>query len=188
MPPSPRQKLHPNPDGPQTAALAQPESTPLVRDGLTITAGIIAGNLTGFARVAITAYLLGTERPADALAVSLGPLDTFNHALISTIVFAFVPMLAARRGASRAALFQRLYKVFAGSFLALNVATLILAPWLIDVLAPGLASESYDSAVALLQIGSFSITGSERQRFIPLCSIATADSRPRPSTRQPSMR
>ena len=86
--------------------------SPLVRGGLTIGAGIITGNIIGFARVALTAYLLGTHSQADSLAVAVGPLDALNSVLINTMVFAFVPMLNARQGADRTALFLKLNRWF----------------------------------------------------------------------------
>ncbi|MGA2118418.1 MAG: hypothetical protein ABSH56_27145, partial [Bryobacteraceae bacterium] len=67
------------PDG----LLARAAENPLVRGGLTVAAGILAGNFLGFARVALTAYLLGTHSQADSLAVALGPVDTLNGVLIN---------------------------------------------------------------------------------------------------------
>ena len=87
-----------------------------MRGGLTIGAGIIAGNIIGFVRVALTAYLLGTHSQADSLAVAVGPLDALNSVLINTMVFAFVPMLTARQGADRTALFLKLNQWFAWLF------------------------------------------------------------------------
>lgn len=75
-----------------------------MRGGLTIGAGIITGNIIGFARVALTAYLLGTHSQADSLAVAVGPIDSLNSVLINTMVFAFVPLLTERQGAERTAL------------------------------------------------------------------------------------
>ena len=69
-----------------------------------LVAGVLTGNVLGFVRVALTAYLLGTHSRADSLAVAMGPLDTLNSVLINSMVFAFVPMLTAcqrRRSARR---------------------------------------------------------------------------------------
>ena len=77
----------------------------LLKGGLTIGAGIITGNILGFVRVALTAYLLGTHSRADSLAVAIGPIDTLNGVLINSMVFAFVPMLTERKGVHRTALF-----------------------------------------------------------------------------------
>lgn len=121
-----------------------------------ITAGIVAGNIIGFARVAVTAYLLGTGDAADVLAVSLGSLDTFNQMLASTMVFAFVPMLTTLNGGERTALFQQLNRAFAGIFLSLTAAIVVFAPGLINVLAPGLDQEHFAPAVAVLRVGAIS--------------------------------
>ena len=72
--------------------------SPLVRGGLAISAGLITGNVIGFFRVALTAYLLGTHSAADALAVAVGPIDTLNSVLINTMIFAFVPDADRARG------------------------------------------------------------------------------------------
>jgi peptidoglycan biosynthesis protein MviN/MurJ (putative lipid II flippase) len=69
--------------------------SPLVRGGIVLMVGVLVGNVLGFGRVALTAYLLGTHSLADSLAVAMGPLDTLNSVLINSIVFAFVPMLTA---------------------------------------------------------------------------------------------
>ena len=78
--------------------LGRAADSPIVRGGLAISAGLITGNLIGFFRVALTAYLLGTHSAADALAVAVGPIDTLNSVLINTMIFAFVPMLTEREG------------------------------------------------------------------------------------------
>src|SRR5512133_2133171 len=88
--------------------LTRAVESPLVRGGLTIGAGIVTGNIIGFARVAVTAYLLGTHSLADSLAVAVGPVDALNGVLINSMVFAFVPMLTERKGAHRTALFLKL--------------------------------------------------------------------------------
>jgi putative peptidoglycan lipid II flippase len=131
--------------------------SPLVRGGLTIGAGLIAGNIIGFVRVALTAYLLGTHSQADSLAVAVGPLDALNSVLINTMVFAFVPMLTERQGADRTALFLKLNQWFAWLFSLLTLAIVVSAPWLIAVLAPGLDPRYYRTSVTILRISAFSI-------------------------------
>lgn len=142
--------------------LSRAVESPLVRGGLTIGAGIITGNIIGFARVALTAYLLGTHSRADSLAVAVGPLDALNSVLINTIVFAFVPMLTERHGDERTALFLKLNRWFSWLFTLLTFAILISAPLLIDVLAPGLDPAWRHTSVTILRIAAFSImaTGS----------------------------
>jgi peptidoglycan biosynthesis protein MviN/MurJ (putative lipid II flippase) len=92
---------------------AYPTASPLVRGGLTLVAGVLTGNILGFARVAIIAYLLGTHSRADSLAVAMGPLDTLNSVVLNSVVFAFVPMLTAVTGGERTALFQKLTRAVA---------------------------------------------------------------------------
>jgi putative peptidoglycan lipid II flippase len=130
--------------------------SPIVRGGLAISAGLIAGNLIGFFRVALTAYLLGTHSAADALAVAIGPIDTLNSVLINTMIFTFVPMLTEREGAARVALFHKLRRVFTRFFFLLAVFIMVFAPWLIRVLAPGLDASYVSSAVTILRIASVS--------------------------------
>jgi putative peptidoglycan lipid II flippase len=130
--------------------------SPLVRGGLAISAGLITGNLIGFFRVALTAYLLGTHSAADALAVAVGPIDTLNSVLINTMLFAFVPMLTEHDGLARSALCRKLNRVFIRVFLLLAVSIMLFAPWLIRVLAPGLDTNYVGTAVAILRIVSLS--------------------------------
>jgi len=123
---------------------------------LAISAGLITGNVIGFFRVALTAYLLGTHSAADALAVAIGPIDTLNSVLTNTMIFAFVPMLTERDGAARTALFLRLNQVFFRVFFLLAVLIVVFAPWLIRLLAPGLDANYVSTAVTLLRIVSLS--------------------------------
>jgi putative peptidoglycan lipid II flippase len=127
-----------------------------VRGGLTIVAGIVAGNFFGFFRVALTAFLLGTHSDADSLAVAIGPIDTLNQSLISTIIFAFVPMLTERPGEERTALFLKVNRLFTRLFFCLTALVLILAPQIILVLAPGLPAAYVPQAITILRIGSLS--------------------------------
>lgn len=115
-------------------------------------AGLLAGNVTGFFRVAVTAYLVGTHARADALAVATGPLDTLNSVLVNTMLFAFVPMLMLRHGADRAALFARASRVFAIVLTSISVGAMLLAPGIIGILGPGLAAAERAQAVHLLRL------------------------------------
>ncbi len=121
-----------------------------------LVAGVLTGNLLGFARVALTAYFLGTHSIADSLAVAMGPLDTLNSILINSIVFAFVPVLTAASGASRAALFRKLMAGYFWVSVCLSATVAIMAPWLMAALAPGLDPEHFPTAVNLLRVFSLS--------------------------------
>ena len=127
-----------------------------MRGGLTIGAGIIIGNIIGFVRVALTAYLLGTHSQADSLAVAVGPIDAINSVLINSMVFAFVPMLTALKGPERTALFFKLHRWFTWLFALLALTMVLSAPWLIRILAPGLDAPHSRTAVAILRIVALS--------------------------------
>lgn len=127
-----------------------------MRGGLTIVAGVLAGNVLGIGRVALIAYLLGTRSYADSLAVAMGPLDTLNSVLINSIVFAFVPMLTEAQGAHRTALFLKLTRCFLWVFSLISAAVIVSAPWLMRALAPGLDPQYFGTAVNILRILSLS--------------------------------
>lgn len=122
-----------------------------MQGGLVVGACILIGNITGFFRVAVAAYLLGTHARADALAVAMGPLDTMNSVIVNTMLFAFVPMLMLWQGGDRAALFHRSARVFAWLFGAVSVSTALFAPQWIAILGPGLAAPERAQATQLLR-------------------------------------
>jgi putative peptidoglycan lipid II flippase len=136
--------------------LTRAVENPLVRGGLTILVGVLTGNLLGFGRVAVTAYLLGTRSHADTLAVAMGPMDTLNSILINSIVFGFVPMLSAVGGDERRAMFRSLLRWFSAVFAAVAGLLILTAPWLMRALAPGLDAAYFPAAVMLLRIFAFS--------------------------------
>ena len=127
-----------------------------MRGGLTLVLGVLTGNLLGFARVGVIAYLLGTHSAADSLAVAQGPIDTVNAVLINSMLFAFVPMLTACSREDRAALLRKLNRVFLRIFAALSVLLIVAAPWLMRLLAPGLDPQYFGQAVNNLRILSLS--------------------------------
>ena len=123
---------------------------------MTIGLGILTGNVLGFVRVALIAYFLGTHSRADSLAVAMGPVDALNSVLINSMIFAFVPLLAAAAGVERAVLFRKLCRCFTWAFLALTLAMVAGAPWLMRVLAPGLDARYFEISVTLFRILSVS--------------------------------
>jgi putative peptidoglycan lipid II flippase len=131
--------------------LANLRQSRLVQGGLVVGACILLGNVTGFFRVAVTAYLLGTHARADALAVAMGPIDTLNSVIVNTMLFAFVPMLLLRHDGDRAAQFARAARVFTYIFIGVSLATALFAPQLIAVLGPGLAATERAQAALLLR-------------------------------------
>lgn len=115
-------------------------------------AGILVGNITGFFRVVVTAWFLGTHAHADALAVALGPIDTITTAFINTMLVAFVPMLMLSRPGEREAVFEQAARVFACILAIASGSIFLLAPELISILGPGLAPEQHTQAVQLLRM------------------------------------
>ncbi len=165
-----------------------------MRGGLVVGAGIFIGNVTGFFRVGITAYLLGTHARADALAVALGPVDNLNGAIVNTMLVSFVPMLLLRPEPDRALVFARAARVFAWVLAAISLATALLASNIVSILGPGLAPAQHNEAVTLLRLtspatllaGGSALFGAllytERRFFVPAlyqaclngCTIAAA--------------
>jgi putative peptidoglycan lipid II flippase len=125
---------------------------------LTLAGGVLAGNIIGFGRVALTAYLLGTHSRADSLAVAMGPLDSLNSMLTNSMLFAFVPILAAQAAPARTALFLRLRRAFLWLFLVVSLTVVATAPWLMRVLAPGLDADAFRVAVNIARILALSTT------------------------------
>ena len=117
-----------------------------------IGAGILIGNIAGFVRVAVTAYLLGTHARADALAVATGLTDTICNVVMNTLLVAFVPMLMLRPSHDRLAVFSRASRVFAWILAGVGVIIAIFAPRLISLLGPGLAAQQRHTATVLLEI------------------------------------
>jgi putative peptidoglycan lipid II flippase len=129
-----------------------------VRGSLTLAGGVLTGNIIGFGRVALTAYLLGTHSRADSLAVAMGPMDSLNSMLTNSMLFAFVPLLAAQAEPARTALFLKLRRTFLWLFLAVSATVIVTAPWLMRLLAPGLDSDAFRVAVNIARILAVSTT------------------------------
>jgi putative peptidoglycan lipid II flippase len=86
----------------------------------------------------------------------MGPVDTLNSVLNNSLVFAFVPMLTARAGAERAALYHQLLRCFTIVCAVLGVAVIAAAPTLMRALAPGLDPAFFPAAVMNLRIFALS--------------------------------
>lgn len=122
-----------------------------MQGGLVVGLCILIGNITGFFRVAVTAYLLGTHARADALAVAIGPLDTLNSVVVNTMLFAFLPMLLLKGDGDRTVLFARAARVFTYIFAGVSCVTALFAPQWIAILGPGLAAPERAQSVELLR-------------------------------------
>ena len=128
-----------------------------MRGGLILVVGVLTGNLLGFGRVAVTAYLLGTHSRADSLAVAIGPLDTLNsRADQQRGVRLRAHAHGLRRGRSARRCFASCDSCLIGLFSAIAAAVILAAPWLMRVLAPGLDPAYFAAAVTNLRILSLS--------------------------------
>jgi putative peptidoglycan lipid II flippase len=124
----------------------------LVRGGIVVGAGILIGNVTGFFRVIVTAWFLGTHAKADALVVAAGPIDNLAGVVMNTMLVSFVPMLMLRQGAARRELFHRAGVLFAWILAAVTAVVMVFAPQVISLLGPGLAAEQHEEAALLLRL------------------------------------
>jgi putative peptidoglycan lipid II flippase len=125
-----------------------------VHGGLVVGAGILIGNITGFFRIGVTAYLLGTHARADALAVALGTVDNLSQSIINTMLVSFVPMLLLRPEPDRALVFARALRVFGWILAAMCLGSALLASPIVSLLGPGLAPDQHREAVVLLRLAS----------------------------------
>jgi putative peptidoglycan lipid II flippase len=137
-------------------AITRAVESPLVRGGVTLVVGVLTGNVLGMGRVALIAHLLGRSSLADSLAVAIGPLDMLNSVLINSMIFAFVPLLTAARGAERTGLFLKLARGFLWVFSLISLSVIAAAPWLMRLLAPGLDPHYFGTSVNILRILAFS--------------------------------
>lgn len=113
---------------------------------------ILLGNISGFFRAAVTAYLAGTHAHADALAVATGPVDTLNSVLVNTMLFSFAPMLMLRRGADRSAMFAQAARLYVPLLTGLALLLVLVAGPVASVLGPGLGREQHEQVTALLRL------------------------------------
>lgn len=129
----------------------------VVRGGLVVGAGLLAGQALGFIRQATIAYLLGTGPYADAVAVAFAPVDLWWAVLSTTVIFGFGPMLAAREDTAAGASFRDLLRPVVRLALVSTVLFLVFAPQLVHILAPGLPPETAEVASRLLRITALAL-------------------------------
>ena len=173
---------------------AQISEWKVVKGGLVVGAGILAGQALGFLRQATIAYLLGTGPQADAIAVAFAPVDLWFAVLSTAVIFGFGPLLAARDRAAMGPAFRDLVRPVAGLALVATALFLLLADGIVGLLAPGLEPGTAALAARLLRTTALAIPAvswstlftallySERkftfpafhQAVVNLCTIATA--------------
>ena len=125
----------------------------VVQGGIVVAVGLAVGQLLGFIRHATLAYLLGTAPQADAVAVAFAPIDLLWAVLSTALIFGYGPMLAARDSASYHDLARPVLQL---AFLT-AAAILLLSPWMVRLLAPGLPPDTAALAAGLLRVSALAI-------------------------------
>jgi putative peptidoglycan lipid II flippase len=119
--------------------------------------GILSSRLIGLVRLRVFGHYLGTSDAADAFAAAFRIPNLLQNLFGEGALSAsFIPVYAGLRSAGRIAEANRVARAI-GALLALVVSVLVaagvlLAPWLIDVIAPGFAGPKRDLTVLLVRI------------------------------------
>ncbi|MGW1428327.1 murein biosynthesis integral membrane protein MurJ [Streptomyces sp. NPDC002431] len=133
------------------AATRAPRSA--VRDGAVMAAGSLVSRATGFLRSAVVVAALGTGLRADGYNVANTVPNILYTLLIGGALNAvFVPELvrAAKRHADGgAAYIDRLLTLCTVGLLVLTGLTVLAAPWIVEVYAPGYDGEQAGMTIAL---------------------------------------
>ncbi|MFF3955103.1 murein biosynthesis integral membrane protein MurJ [Streptomyces sp. NPDC001890] len=136
---------------PTTAAGQEPRS--VLRNGAVMAAGSVVSRATGFIRSAVVVAALGTGLQADGYNVANTVPNILYTLLIGGALNAvFVPELvrAAKNHADGGAAYtDRLLTVCTLGLIALTGLTVLAAPWIVSVYAPGYHGRQADLTVAL---------------------------------------
>ena len=125
------------------------------RDEVTLIAGAMLSRLTGFARDAAFAWLLGGGATADALAAALR-LPFLARRLFGegTLSLTLATACGRQAKAARAALARAVTRRLAGGVCLVTLIVMVFAPRIVALFAPGLGErpEVLDQAVTLFRI------------------------------------
>lgn len=126
----------------------------VVKGGLVAGAAIFGGQLLGFVRQVVIAYLLGTGPPADALSVAFAPVDLWWAVFATTVIFGFGPLLALpEQTPAFSDLARPIFRLAVGA----SVLFIFAAEPLVRLLAPGLSAETVSQAARLLRVTATAI-------------------------------
>ncbi|MET9658261.1 murein biosynthesis integral membrane protein MurJ [Streptomyces sp. NPDC006510] len=139
--------------GATTTAVADHKPRSVLRNGAVMAAGSIVSRATGFIRSAVVVAALGTGLQADGYNVANTVPNILYTLLIGGALNAvFVPELvrAAKNHADGGAAYtDRLLTVCTVGLLALTGITVLAAPWIVAVYAPGYHGAQAEMTVAL---------------------------------------
>ena len=125
------------------------------RDEVTLIAGAMLSRLTGFARDAAFAWLLGGGATADALAAALR-LPFLARRLFGegTLSLTLATACGRQAKAARAALARAVTRRLAGGVCLVTLIVMVFAPRIVALFAPGLGErpEVLDQAATLFRI------------------------------------
>ncbi|HEX5633631.1 MAG TPA: murein biosynthesis integral membrane protein MurJ, partial [Gemmatimonadales bacterium] len=119
--------------------------------------GILASRLIGLVRLRVFGHYLGTSDAADAFAAAFRIPNLLQNLFGEGALSAsFIPVYAGLRSSGRIEEANKVARAV-GALLGLVVAVLVtlgvlLAPWLIDVIAPGFEGAKRDLTVLLVRI------------------------------------
>ncbi|MGW1407581.1 murein biosynthesis integral membrane protein MurJ [Streptomyces sp. NPDC002403] len=139
--------------GATTATVAEDKPRSVLRNGAVMAAGSVVSRATGFIRSAVVVAALGTGLEADGYNVANTVPNILYVLLIGGALNAvFVPELvrAAKDHADGGAAYtDRLLTLCTVGLLALTGITVLAAPWIVAVYAPGYHGAQADTTVAL---------------------------------------
>ncbi|SFX99610.1 murein biosynthesis integral membrane protein MurJ [Streptomyces atratus] len=139
--------------GATATAVAEDKPRSVLRNGAVMAAGSVVSRATGFIRSAVVVAALGTGLKADGYNVANTVPNILYVLLIGGALNAvFVPELvrAAKNHADGGAAYtDRLLTLCTVGLLALTGITVLAAPWIVAVYAPGYHGAQADTTVAL---------------------------------------
>lgn len=122
-----------------------------------VAAGILLSRLFGLVRQRATAHFLGSTEAADALAAAFRIPNLLQNlfgegSLSASFIPVYARLLTERRHDEAGRLAGAIFALLALSVSAVVVVGILLAPWLVALIAPGFAGESRALTVLLVRI------------------------------------
>lgn len=147
----------PPPTGDPHGLPTETVSSELTRATVTVALATVLSRILGFVRDAMIAWVFGAGFSADAFLAAFRIPNLFRRLVAEgTLNSAFVPLLTEVRwkggDAHAGALFQAAVRTVAGLLLAVCVAGMLAAPWIVQGLAPGFSSSKQELTLVLVRL------------------------------------
>lgn len=136
---------------PEGTAASEISQSRVLKGGFVVAVGLMAAQAAGFARQAALGYLLGTGPEADALSAAMAPVELWWSVLSLTVIFGFVPKLAAK-GPLGGYSFRDIRRPVARLSLASSAAMFVFADPLATLIAPGMDEPTSELAAGLCRV------------------------------------